>query len=436
MAIDFTLPPDVVAVRERVRAFMEQEVAPAETRMRTEGNWRKGYAELREEARRAGLWAPHMPPDLGGMGLGPLAMAFVSAECGRTMMGAYVLNCHAPDEGNMHTLLHFATPEQRERYLRPLVDGKVRSCFAMTEPEVAGSDPTGIRTTAVRDGDDWVLNGHKWFISGARGAAFAIVIARTDPDADPPQARNTRLHRRDRQAGLQHRARRRDDGGAREPLRDPLRERARARTARCSAAAARGTASGRSASGRRGSRTACAGSGTPRSRSRCSLAAPSSGRSTAASSPTSSSIQAMMAESALELYAAKLMVLHAAYLIEKGMPFRQEVSMAKHHVANMLWKITDRAIQVHGALGYSTDTPLERMLRHARSARLVDGADEVHLSQIAANVMAAVREDGHLAAGDGARSAVGARRREDARGHGLPRRTECGPHARGPSRNA
>ena len=105
-------------------------------------------------------------------------------------------------------------------------------------------------------------------------------------------------------------------------------------------------------------------------------------------------IQAKMAESAMELYAAKLMVLHAAYLIEKGKPFRQEVSMAKHHVANMLWRITDRAIQVHGALGYSTDSPLEKMLRHARSARLVDGADEVHLSQIALNVMNAVREDG------------------------------------------
>ena len=105
-------------------------------------------------------------------------------------------------------------------------------------------------------------------------------------------------------------------------------------------------------------------------------------------------IQWMMSESALELYAGKLMVLHAAYLIEKEMPFRQEVSMAKHHVANMLWKITDRAVQVHGALGYSTDSPLERMLKHARSARLVDGADEVHLTQIAQHVMEAVREDG------------------------------------------
>src|SRR2546427_388977 len=152
MAIDFTLPPDVLAVRERVRAFMEKEVAAAEVRMRQEGGWRKGYAALREKARATGLWAPHMPSEWGGMGLGALAMAFVSAECGRTLMGAYVLNCHAPDEGNMHTLLHHADAEQKERYLRPLVDGRVRSCFAMTEPEVAGSDPTGIRTTAVRGG--------------------------------------------------------------------------------------------------------------------------------------------------------------------------------------------------------------------------------------------------------------------------------------------
>src|SRR6266849_3228809 len=190
MAIDFTLPPDVIAVRERVRAFMESEVAPTEARMRQEGGWRKGYAALREQARAAGLWAPHMPSEWGGMGLGSLAMAFVSAECGRTMLGAYVLNCHAPDEGNMHTLLHHANAEQKERYLRPLVDGRVRSCFAMTEPEVAGSDPTGIQTSATYEdaADEWVINGHKWFISGARGASFPILIAKTDPDADPPQA--------------------------------------------------------------------------------------------------------------------------------------------------------------------------------------------------------------------------------------------------------
>jgi len=194
VAIDFTLPPDVTEVRDRIRAFLEQEVRPTEEQLRAGkdlGAWRPALQGLREKAKAAGLWAPHMPRKWGGMGLGHLAMAFVSAECGRSQFGAYVLNCQAPDEGNMHTLLHYGTPEQQEKYLRPLVDGECRSCFAMTEPEVAGSDPTGIQTFGVQDGPNWVLNGHKWFISGAHGARFAIVIARTDPDASPPQARNS-----------------------------------------------------------------------------------------------------------------------------------------------------------------------------------------------------------------------------------------------------
>src|SRR3954452_9781658 len=127
------------------------------------------------------------------MGLGHVELAMVQAEAAKASYGAFVLNCQAPDEGNMHTLLHWATPEQKEKYLRPLCDGVKMSCFAMTEPEVAGSDPTLIRTHAEQDAStgDWVINGHKWFISGARGASFAIVIAKTDPDADPPQARNS-----------------------------------------------------------------------------------------------------------------------------------------------------------------------------------------------------------------------------------------------------
>ena len=267
MAIDFSLPPEVTAARMKVRTFMQERVTPAETRMRTEGGWRKGLAALRAEAKEAGLWAPHMPREWGGMGLGPLAMAFVSAECGRTTMGAYVLNCHAPDEGNMHTLLHHATAEQKERYLRPLVGGEVRSCFALTEPEVAGSDPTGIRTNAVQDGDNWVLNGHKWFISGARGAAFAIVVAKTDPDADPPQARNSAFLVdcdnpgwtivRDIETMAGH--------GNHCEIRLQI---ASCRRATCSEVAVRVTGSDSTGSARRASRTACAGSATPRSRSR------------------------------------------------------------------------------------------------------------------------------------------------------------------------
>ena len=400
MAIDFTLPPDVVSVRLRVREFMEKRVAVEEERMRREGGFRKGYAALREEAKREGLWAPHMPPEFGGMGLKPLAMAFVSAECGRTMMGAYVLNCHAPDEGNMHTMLHHATPAQQDEFLRPLVDGKVRSCFAMTEPEVAGSDPTGIRTHAEQDGDHWIINGHKWFISGARGAAFAIVIACTDPDANPRQARNTAfivptdtpgftiVRDIETMAGHGNHCELRFEnmrvpdenimGGRGQGHRLGQARLGPARLAHCMRWIGNAEVALEMLAKRALERQLHGGVLADKQL-----------------------IQAMMAESAMELYAAKLMVLHAAYLIEKEMPFRQEVSMAKHHVANMLWKVTDRAIQVHGALGYSTDSPLERMLKHARSARLVDGADEVHLTQIAQHVLEAMRSDGTTRAATG-----------------------------------
>jgi acyl-CoA dehydrogenase len=393
MAIDFTLPPEVTQVRERVRTFMQDEVAATEARMRTEGGWRKGYAALRVRAKEAGLWAPHMPRDFGGMGLGPLAMAFVSAECGRTMMGAYVLNCHAPDEGNMHTLLHHATPEQKEKYLRPLVNGEVRSCFAMTEPEVAGSDPTGIQTHAERQGDQWVLSGHKWFTSGARGAAFAIVIARTDPGADPPQARNTAFIVECDTPGFEIVRDIETMAGRGDHCEITLTD---VRVPQANVLGGRGN----------GHRLGQARLGPARLAhcmrwlgqaesvlelmTRRALERKLHGGVLA----DKQLVQAMIAESTLELYAGKLMVLHAAYLIESGKPFRQEVSMAKHQVANMLWKVIDRAIQVHGALGYSTDSPLESMMRHARSARLVDGADEVHLSQIALHVIDAVREDG------------------------------------------
>jgi len=401
MAIDFTLPPDVVATRARVRAFMQDEVAPTEARMMSEGGWRQGYAALRDKARGAGLWAPHMPAEYGGMGLGPLAMACVSAECGRTMMGAYVLNCHAPDEGNMHTLLHHGTEEQKERYLRPLVDGRVRSCFAMTEPEVAGSDPTGIRTAAVRVGDQWRIDGHKWFISGARGAAFAIVIAKTDPEAEPPQARNTAFIVDTDAPGFTI-VRDIETMAGRGNHCEIRLENVRVPDAAILGGRGQGHRLGQARLGPARLAHCMRWIGTAETAlemlTRRALARELHGGVLA----DKQLVQGMMAESAMELYAAKLMVLHAAYLIETGRPFRQEVSIAKHHVANMLWRIVDRAVQVHGALGYSSDAPLERMLRHARSARLVDGADEVHLQQIAAGVIAAFREEGSTRRATGA----------------------------------
>ena len=145
--------------------------------------------ELREEAKRAGLWLPHMPVEWGGMGLGHVELAMVQAEAGKTRLGPWILNCMAPDEGNMHTLLHWGTDAQKDNYLRRLCEGTAMSCFAMTEPEVAGSDPTLIQTRAEKDGDEWIINGHKWFISNARRAQFAILVARTEPDVPAGFAR-------------------------------------------------------------------------------------------------------------------------------------------------------------------------------------------------------------------------------------------------------
>ena len=195
MAIDFSFPPEIDELRLKVRRFIAEVVRPAEARIAERENDRRfliqSIIEMRVAAKDWGLWLPHMPKELGGMGLGHVAMAAVSAEAAKSGFGPYALNAQAPDEGNMHTLLHWANDAQKEKYLRPLCDGVARSCFAMTEPEVAGSDPTLIQTRAVLDGDSWLVNGHKWFISGASGAKFAILIARTEDNPEIPQAANS-----------------------------------------------------------------------------------------------------------------------------------------------------------------------------------------------------------------------------------------------------
>jgi len=405
MPIDFTLPPEVEEVRGKVRTFMEAEVRPVAQMLEQDGADRRAYGEaifkLRHRAKEQGLWNPHLPKEWDGMGLGATAMAFVSAEAARVGgIGPYILNAQAPDEGNMHTLYHWATPDQAEKYLRPLAEGKARSCFAMTEPEVSGSDPTLIQTTAVKDGDDWVVNGHKWFISGARGAQFAILIARTDPDADPPQARNSAFlidlpadgwevvrdihtmagqgnHCEIRITNMRVPADRML-GGQGEGHKLGQYRLGPARLAHCMRWIGQAEVALELLVDR-------------------ALKRFTHGSFLA----DKQAIQWMIADSAMELYTGKLMVLHAAYKIENKLPFRQEVSFAKHHVANALWKIVDRAIQVHGALGYSTDTPLAEMLKHARSARLVDGADEVHQQTIARNVIASYKETGRTWAATG-----------------------------------
>jgi acyl-CoA dehydrogenase len=408
MSIDFTLPPDVEQIRQRVRDFMDAEVRPAEEKLSADApngvpdrkDVVRMIVELRKKAHEWDVWLPHMPKEWGGLGLSPTAMAFVSAEAARTNFGPFILNAQAPDEGNQHTLLHHATDAQKEKYLRPSLEGRVRSCFAMTEPEVAGSDPTGIRTFAVQEGDEWVINGHKWFTSGARGASFAILIAKTDPDADPPQASNTAFI-----VDLP------SDGW--EIVRDV--ETMAGHGNHCEVRITNLRVPAENILGGRGNGHILGQARLgPARLAHCmrwigqieralEMLVDRAEKRELHGAPLAEkqAIQWMMSDSAMELYSAKLMVLHAAYKIEHGMPFRQEVSFAKHHVANTLWRVVDRAIQVHGALGYSTDTPLESMMRHARSARLVDGADEVHQALIARNVRAAYAKDGNVLAATG-----------------------------------
>jgi len=402
MAIDFSFPPELEALRTRVREFIDTIVRPLEEQL-DESNRDalvSTVVKMRKAAHEWGLWLPHMPKEFGGMGLGHVAMAAVSAEAARSRFGPFALNAQAPDEGNMHTLLHWATDEQKERYLRPLCEGRVRSCFAMTEPEVAGSDPTLIQTRAVLHGDHWAIDGHKWFISGARGARFAILIARTEDAPEIPQAGNSAFlvdlpsegweivrdvetmsgshnHCEIRIRGLRVPAENLLGGRGQGHLLGQARL-GPARLAHCMRWL--------------GQAEQALDMTVKRSLERFahgSLLAEKQG------------IQWMIADSAMELYQSKLMVLHAAYLIDSGADFRTEVSMAKHFVANALNRIVDRAIQVHGALGYSMDTPLASMAQHARWARFADGADEVHQWRIAQRTIEAYQRDGNTKAATG-----------------------------------
>src|SRR5262245_30403363 len=187
--MDFEISKDLMDLQRQVREFIEREVIPLESLDRGEaGLPPEKLADLRRRARVAGLWAPQLPRDHGGLGLDTLGMCLVFEAAGRSMLGPVALHCAAPDEGNMHLLLKFASPDQRSRYFEPLARGELRSCFAMTEPAPgAGSDPTMLQTRAERRGDRWVINGRKWFTSGAIGAAFAIVAAVTDPNVPAKQ---------------------------------------------------------------------------------------------------------------------------------------------------------------------------------------------------------------------------------------------------------
>jgi acyl-CoA dehydrogenase len=401
--IDFELPDDIKEVQRRVAAYVKEHAIPAEAELGDhpdDDHFDKIVAGLREEAKAAGLYNPHLPEEWGGLGLGPLGMAIVSQECGASGLASMGLNAMAPDEGNMHLLLHAGSPEQLEKYLRPLAEGTVRSCFAMTE-QAAGADPTGIRTTAEKQGDEWVLNGEKWFISGAMGAAFAIVVARSESEGDPRGSYSLFLVDADNPGW--------------KVLREVPVMGTHAPGGHCEVVIEDCRVPGDAMLGSPGEgyKLAQVRLGPARlahcmrwigvAQRALDLAAERSLTRETFGEPLAKrqTIQNWLADSAIDLYASRLMVLHSAYLIEKGLEYRQEVSMSKVYISEALGRIVDRAIQVHGALGYSGDLPLERFYRDARAARIYDGPSEVHRMVIARNLLKAAME------GEGSKKATG-----------------------------
>ena len=389
--LDFTLSPELEDLVARVRAYVEEEALPAEADIADPADvlarWHV-VDRLRDRARDRGLYTPHLPEAWGGLGVGPLGMALVSQECGVSALASLGLNAMAPDEGNMHTLLIAGRPEQLETWLRPLAEGRIRSCFAMTEPDVASSDPTNLETSAVRDGDSWVLNGRKWCITGAEGAAFAIVVAKTGEVEGaghrnyslivvPTDTPGWRIVRHPEWMGSH------SPGGhpeiALEDVRVPLGNMLGDEGAGFKIAQQR-LAGGRLAHAMRWIGVAQRALDLSASRL---LTRKAFGKELA----RHQGLQFMLADSAMDLYASRLMVLHTAWKVEQGLPHRQEVAMTKTFVSEAFGRIADRAVQMHGAAGIAMDLPISRIYQDARAARIYDGASEVHRMVIARDLL-------------------------------------------------
>ena len=385
---DFSPTPEEERVVGRVRALMDELVYPNESRtLPHRGLPTELLRELQARVKAEGLWAAHMPAEAGGLGMGNVTLGLINEMLGRSPIAPRVFGTSAPDTGNMEILWLAGTPEQKRTYLDPLVADEVRSCIAMTEPEVSGSDPTQLNTTAVWDGGAWVINGHKWFITGANGAAFAIVFAVTDPDAPtyrrtsmfivPTDTPGYELVREVPVMGDQslggHCELRFND--CRVPAENILGQPGDG----FSLAQAR-LGPGRITHCMRWIGVAQRAFELMLGRA---LERETRGRKLA----EFQTIQNWIADSAAELHGFRLMTLHAAWLMDKGADSRTEISMIKFVGARVLHDVLDRAIQVHGALGFSQDSPLEGWYREARAARIYDGPDEVHRMVVARRML-------------------------------------------------
>jgi len=386
---------DLEKVKKEIRTFVIDELIPLEEKAK---GW--SYAALEsalfdccQNAKAMGYWLPQIPKEWGGMGLTNEQHGQISEILGLTLYGHFAFNCQAPDAGNMEILIEHGTPHQHEKYLKPLLEGKIRSCFAMTEPENAGSNPVMLSTTAQKEGENYLINGHKWFTSSADGAAFTIVMAVTDPD-------NENIHQRASQIivpmdtqgfeivrnipvmgdvgeGYFSHAEVRFEN-VRVPLTNVLGKEG----------AGFAIAQERLGPGRIHHCMRWIGICERAFDMMCQRATTrqiAPGKSLA----TKQTIQNWIAESRANINAARLMVLDAARKIDEQGVYKTkiEISTIKFFVADVLCTVLDHAIQVHGALGITDDTPLAHWFRHERGARIYDGADEVHKSRVAKEVL-------------------------------------------------
>jgi len=389
MEMDFNPSPEVASLRERVLDFMDEQIYPQEREIMEALDaevapgvpYPQSLTAVRERAKDEGLWNLFMPDERFGPGLKNWEYGLLCEEMGRSPMAApMAFNCAAPDTGNMEILAEHGTPEQRERWLEPLLEGRIRSCFSMTEPEVSGSDPTLLQARAELDGDEWVVNGHKWFTSGAMGADLAIAMVVTDPDA-PPYSRASMICVPTDTPGFNlvrpisvmgH------DGGpghceiryedCRVPKEFLLGERG----------AGFAVAQDRLGPGRIHHCMRAIGTAERAHELMCRRA----NERSAFGGPLGDKqfVQESIAASRMEIDQARLLTLYAAWKMdtEGKRAARQAISAIKIVAANMVMDVLDRAIQIHGSLGMTDDTPLAIMWRFSRMLRLADGPDEVH----------------------------------------------------------
>jgi acyl-CoA dehydrogenase len=391
LAMDFAISSEGRLVEDQLLRFLNEEIIPAEQKITAEysaisnGEDPPTLSALRTQAKQLGLWNLYLADEEWGAGLSNHDYSLLCEHMGRSEIAPRVFNCQAPDSGNAEILIEFGSTEQKAEYLEPLLDGEIRSCFSMTEPDSSGSDPTGLRTTAVRDGDDFVINGHKWFTSGAIGARFAIVMAVSNPEGRPHERASMLIVPTDtpgfdiiRPVSVMGHTR----GGGHCEI--------QYRDCRVPASNLLGTEHGgfsiaqaRLGPGRIHHCMRAIGMAERAFEIMCIHA--NNRESSGGKLGEKQFVQEWIASSRMEIDQARLLTQHAAWKMDIAgkQNARQELSMTKVVVPNMMMRVLDRAMQCLGALGVSDDTPIASMWRHGRALRIADGPDEVHKIVIA-----------------------------------------------------